>query len=704
MIHPVIRRKGLCLAVIGMALLLASCAGPQGEAGPSGPQGPAGPQGLTGEAGPAGPPGEAGPSGEVFVVPGEGLAIEITGVEFSADGKPVVSLLLTDGEGHPQTPEALEGYGFTIAQVVVDEESGHSRYQSLLLREVEGVEYTVSGETIDPTLSVATQPFADSGGSWEAVGNGAYTYTFDNSLAEEVNPALTTSVGYYAYNIGRTVVLNDVFTFVPAGGEPEVTRQVVTTEACNACHNPLALHGGVRRDTDLCITCHTDQNIDPETGETVDFKVMIHRIHKGADLPSVQDGSPYRIIGFRQSIHDYSHVEWSQDVRNCTTCHSGGAQSDNYKLAPSAAACSSCHDDVNPLTGENHAAGMQTDATCASCHTPEGDEFGLSVAGAHTIPVKSTQITGLSLEILNIQNAAPGSTPAVTFKITDNSGEALAPGEIDYLGLTMAGPTSDYADRVTETIFRAPSDTSPAVKDNGDGTYVYTTTTTIGDEAAGTYAIGLEGYVMQSINGVEEPVRVSAMNPIFYVALEGGSAEPRRDVVEREKCNACHEDLALHGTMRKNTQYCVMCHNPITTDEARRPPEAMPPTSINFRTLIHRIHRGTQAEDPAKVYGFGGTLHDFSEVEFPGNLAQCETCHLPNTFGLPLPSGIQPTTVTQGNQVISTTLPIRSVCTSCHDSAAVGGHAELMTTSSGLETCEVCHGPGADYDVYEVHR
>jgi OmcA/MtrC family decaheme c-type cytochrome len=130
----------------------------------------------------------------------------------------------------------------------------------------------------------------------------------------------------------------------------------------------------------------------------------------------------------------------------------------------------------------------------------------------------------------------------------------------------------------------------------------------------------------------------------------------------------------------------------------------MPPTSISFRVLIHRIHRGAEAEDPAQVYGFGGNLFDFGEVEFPGNLAQCETCHLPNTYGLPLPNGIQPTTITQGNQVISTSLPIRSVCTSCHDSAEAGGHAELMTTSSGLETCEVCHGPGADYDVYAVHR
>jgi hypothetical protein len=47
---------------------------------------------------------------------------------------------------------------------------------------------------------------------------------------------------------------------------------------------------------------------------------------------------------------------------------------------------------------------------------------------------------------------------------------------------------------------------------------------------------------------------------------------------------------------------------------------------------------------------------------------------------------------------------VRSVCSACHDTQAAGGHAELQTTASGIETCEVCHGVGSEFDVYEVHR
>lgn len=706
-----LRKLFLIGVLVALALPLIACGGQEGVQGPPGPQGPQGPQGVPGPQGPPGlqgsqgPQGPPGPAGESFVVPGAGLKVDVTGVEFAADGKPIVTLTLTDDDGRPVPVEALEGYGFTIAQIVVDESTDLSSYHSLLTREVEGEPYTAGSESRSPALATATQAFADSGGTWSVKDLGTYTYTLANALTSEADPTLTTTVGVYAYKDGRTSVANEVFTFVPAGGEPQVTRGVATTEACNTCHNPLAMHGGVRRQVGLCVTCHTNQTVDPESGNTMDFRVLIHKLHRGEFLPSVLAGEPYQIIGYRQSSHDYTDLAWPQDVRNCTTCHTGGADSDDFKTEPQIAACTACHDNVDPETGENHAGGQQSEGTCATCHTPEGEEFGMGITGSHTIPTESTQLEGVNFEIVNVEDATPGESPVVTFKVTDDAGQAIAPADMDYVAVTLAGPTSDYVNRVTETIFRAPSESPPAVEDAGDGAYRYTFAYTLPDDASGTYAVGLEGYVMETIQGVDDPVRDAGFNPVTYVTLDGDTPEPRRKVVDRELCNACHKDLALHGGIRQNTEYCVLCHNTTASDEEVRPEEAMPPTSIHFKVLIHRIHRGEErAQKPYVVYGFNGSTHDFTDLRFPGNLADCETCHLPGTYDLPLPGGVQNTVVSQADELVSSTPPIRSACTACHDSGAVAGHAELQTMSTGLETCEVCHGLGREFDVAAVHR
>jgi OmcA/MtrC family decaheme c-type cytochrome len=703
----------VAVACLGLLFIIIGCSqpeaapavamiGPVGPAGPAGPAGAAGPAGQAGPQGVAGPAGEAGPPGIVFAPPGPGLRAQITGVTF-ADGKPVIALTLTDDLGRPLKAEQLESHAFTIAQIEADEATGLTRYQSLLVREVEGRPFRVGADTVQPAQASATQAFADSGGQWTAQAEGAYTYTFSNTLTLDLNRDLTTSVGFYGYKDDRASVANDVFTFVPAGGEPTLTREIVATESCNGCHNPLALHGGVRREVALCATCHTDQTVDPETGNSLDLKVLVHRLHTGIQLPSVQEGAAYQIVGFRQTLFDFSYGTWPQDTRNCATCHDGGADSDNFKTAPSTAACLACHDNVNVLTGDNHAGGRANDTKCVSCHEPDGDEFDASVTGSHLIPTHSTQVKGVNLELL-AASGAPGEAAVVTFRIKDNSGRVIAPADMDALSITLAGPTSDYQTRITETIFRKPSEDPAPVEEAADGAYTYTMQYVIPAEAGGSYAVGLEGYVMERLSDLDAPVRVAGFNPVIYFALDGGRPAARRQVVDQASCNTCHSELALHGSQRQNTEYCVLCHNPTASDEARRPAEAMPPTSIDFRVLIHRLHRGNQAVNPLVVYGFGGREFDFSHMVFPGDLAACQTCHLAGTYGLPLARGIQPTVVNQAGALVASTLPTRATCGSCHDSLAVAGHSELQTTASGIETCEVCHGPGKEFDVNRSHR
>jgi OmcA/MtrC family decaheme c-type cytochrome len=122
----------------------------------------------------------------------------------------------------------------------------------------------------------------------------------------------------------------------------------VTDARCDQCHGFVQAHGS-RRTVPLCITCHNPSTGDPETSRTVDFKVMIHKIHSGSTLPSVQQGKGYFIVGFNQTVSDFSDVVFpyhNHGVRHCTVCHEGGAQSDNWKKIANVTVCTSCHDNV----------------------------------------------------------------------------------------------------------------------------------------------------------------------------------------------------------------------------------------------------------------------------------------------------------------------------------------------------------------------
>lgn len=700
-----VRCAGLGL-LLAFSLLLWACssAAPSEELPePTAVPGPAGPQGAVG---PQGPQGEPGLPGAAFFAPGPGLDANILGMEM-VDGQPVVTVSLHDAAGIPLSPAHLEGWGFMIAQIALDEETGLSHYQNLILAEVQGQPYDLNGEVREPALPAANQPRADTNGIWETIdaATGSYTYTFGNELTLAFDPNLTTTIAAYLYRNGRADVANTALTFVPAGGEPALTREVVTISACNTCHNQLAFHGGTRQDTQLCVTCHTNQNIDPETGNLLDFRVMVHRIHRGEYLPSVESGEAYQIIGYRQSSHDYSDVAWPQDVRNCTTCHTGGADSANYKYQPQIAACTACHDNVNPVTSENHPGGARADGSCANCHVPDGNEFDASITGAHTIPTKSSQLLGFNIEILGVI-AGAGQAPTVDFRITNNAGEVIDPLEADSLRITLAGPTSDYVTVTRETIYVSSSpDDVPVLEDLGDGVFRYQMTYTVPAGDSGTIAIGMEGYRNETIDGYDDPIRVASFNPVAYASLAGSEPTPRRQIVDVAKCNQCHNDLAIHGGSRKNPEYCVLCHNTTNSDIEVRPESEMPPTSIHFKVLIHSIHIGDQRSGESYlVYGFRGSLHDFTDLRFPGFANDCETCHLPGTYTLPLPAGVQPTNVFQDGTLVSSTPPATSACIACHDSIEAQGHVQLQTTADGIETCSVCHGIDREADVGVVHK
>jgi len=428
--------------------------------------------------------------------------------------------------------------------------------------------------------------------------------------------------------------------------------------------------------------------------------VMTHRIHMGADLPSVKAGKPYTIVGYRQSVHDYSNVEMPSDARRCTHCHeqkTGAAQATAY-LKPTRAACGACHDDVNFATGEKHANLIQiSDRQCANCHTPDGEvEFDISVNGAHSIPQYSPNLAGIIFDLVSVTNATPGSRPQVSFSIKTKAGTPVAPAQMNRLSLILAGPTTDYAAYWSE-------DPRAKATANSDGTYSYTFNKAIPADAKGSYAIGIEGYRNYTLlPGTNKAVTVpdSGLNKLIYFSVDGSAVAPRRTSVSLDACNKCHAALALHGGPRNTVEYCVLCHNPVENDRTRRPAAAMPAQSIDLRTMIHKIHTGEELTYSYSVYGYGNVEHNYNEVRYPGDRRVCAQCHTEKSEQLPLAQGLLDVQDPRG--LLNPVGPTAAACLSCHTTVYAASHALANTTRLG-ESCAACHGANAGFSVSRVH-
>jgi OmcA/MtrC family decaheme c-type cytochrome len=198
-----------------------------------------------------------------------------------------------------------------------------------------------------------------------------------------------------------------------------------------------------------------------------------------------------------------------------------------------------------------------------------------------------------------------------------------------------------------------------------------------------------------------------ANNPVFYFSVDGSQVQPRRQVVDVNKCNVCHDQLALHGGSRNNAgELCQMCHNPAATDDPNGsraagfnvPPDTAP-QSINFRFMPHRIHSGEDLTRDFTIYRTFGVFN-FNGLRFPGDRRDCSKCHVNNSNQLPLLEGLVSTLAPR--EFYSPLGPAASACLGCHDTKSVASHALSMTTSVG-ESCFVCHGEGADFAVSKVH-
>lgn len=652
-----------------------------------------------------------------FVRPG--LVIKITGASVASDGTIQVQFTLTDPKGL-----SLDRSGITTPGAI-----STSFVAAYIPRgQINYIAYTRRTQTSPITKASAVQPAADSGGAYQQTGDGQYTYTFATKAPSGFDAGATTTIGVYSsrdlseFDLG-TNSDNDEFNFVPNGSAVVDVHDVVRTATCNKCHDPLSAHGGSRRDVPLCVLCHNPggggtQTVDPDTGNSIDAEVLFHKIHMGSSLPSVKAGTPYQIIGFQQSVNDYSTVVFPADARNCQMCHETGAppqggtapagsmtptpnplpaQGPWWITHPTRTACGSCHDNVNFATGENHADLPEIDDNqCTQCHFPQGElPFDVSILGAHLIPQFAPGLPGVVFTLTRVDNGVAGKAPTVTFTLKDNSGNPIPASSMNLLNLVMAGPTDDYASLVSESARNASG---------SGGTYTYTFQNAIPANATGTYTIGIEGYrniTLLPNTTTPQVVRDVGHNAIINFSVDGSPVTPHPVEAANANCNACHYSISAHGTIRNEVQYCILCHNPNATDQALRPASQAPAQTIDFPVLIHRIHTGVDMESPYIIYGFGGSVNDFSDVRFPGDRRNCAKCHLNGSQEVPLPDTRIDVQTPRG--FYNPMGPTAAACTGCHTAKDSAAHTSIMTDPKLGESCGVCHQSSADFSVDKVH-
>jgi OmcA/MtrC family decaheme c-type cytochrome len=381
---------------------------------------------------------------------------------------------------------------------------------------------------------------------------------------------------------------------------------------------------------------------------------------------------------------------------------------------------------VNFATGVNHPGGPQFDDNlCATCHIPQGEiDFDASIIGAHVAPTASSLLDGLAVAITKVSNGTAGTAPVVAFTVKDGSGNPLALSSLGSISFTMAGPTTDYGYTSFGSNVTTPgyvTESAAGATCDNSGNCMYTFTHTVPPKSTGTYAIGVEARRTETVlagTTSQQSIQYGAPNKVAYFSVDGSPMAARRTVVALSNCNQCHVVLSIHGTLRNNTEYCVMCHNPSNTDASVRvaatnaADKAAPPQGINFNLLVHRIHYGINMQAANRSYvvvGFGGSHNDFSSTLFPAmsptgaatDTANCSLCHVNSSEQNALTQGAL-NAVVDPQGPINPIQPISSACTGCHVDLPTASHALANTTSLG-EACAVCHASGAAYAVDQVH-
>jgi OmcA/MtrC family decaheme c-type cytochrome len=346
----------------------------------------------------------------------------------------------------------------------------------------------------------------------------------------------------------------------------------------------------------------------------------------------------------------------------------------------------------------------------AGCGGSDGDPGPAGPGGAPGTPgppgppgpsgggVPVTSADKINVTILDVVVPDGGGAPTVTLALTSDQEQGLTGLPAANISFVISqltpgsnGGSSEWQSYITRSSAGIPnaqatteSGSAGTFTEGDGGVYTYTFAQDLTDYAGGpvfdagkTHRLGVE--IRTSAGGFAEE-NIPADNAPLDFLPTGGAPLFTRLIVDSSTCNACHDNLVLHGEARFDVEYCVQCHNPSSVDGDSG-------NTVDLKRLVHNIH---SARPDYSIVGFGGAVHNWADVEFPQDIRNCQTCHNENNPETPQASNFR--------LVVN-----RAACGTCHFDDGVADSGHDFAIEDGVHPggfnftddtqCIDCHGP-----------
>jgi OmcA/MtrC family decaheme c-type cytochrome len=557
--------------------------------------------------------------------------------------------------------------------------------------------------------------------------------------------------------------LNVNFPATPVGGSPgfTLTADLAMEKDCTACHVNGAWRDPANISRAACGACHDNVFF---AGPVVDGGVLLG---DGVISPPTVLGPPpgtssCTVDADCSVLASTANVSWFPSCNTST----GNCELTFHQQMLDDTMCASCHAAGDP-TVDAPVDLVHGIAQWQPPVTLDGDTFkNVTVTGGSgsggffqvgdKVTLKFQLFDGSGAAVADL---ATNSTWAGTFLIagpTSNPQRVFGAGSGGLSMKNAAQGTLSY-DGTSQTYTYAPTATWPLnslapVNNPGAGTQ---------PNPAGSYTVWFYWARTTAVDGgvPVSPASIrDAVDAQVVVAFGGNQPKQARQVVTQAGCASCHMQnadgfphLALHGDQRKNGETCSVCHSQNALDRgvgstgvacttnSQCPGNAAgwescvanvctvtadptPGIHVDYQQLVHDIHFARLREgyvernnlvNPGTLQylGFNNSLLSFQEILSPVDVRSCNNCHRSTLAACSVATdcGYGQSCVAGKCQNTAFLNPTARACITCHDAADAAAHAAANTyvPSGGgapIESCPICHGPGAQFAVDVVHN